>query len=199
MIARLPRTFFLRTDVVRIAQDLLGKVLVTEFQGLRTSGIIIETEAYAGATDRASHAFGNRLTERTRTMYLEGGHAYVYLCYGMHHLFNVVTHRSGVPHAVLIRAIAPLEGVEQMQRRRGGSPLRTGGPALLTTALGITTRHTGLDLCNGPISVEDHGLRIGQRAILSGPRVGVDYAGEDALLPYRFRIAPSHLRSWRTP
>jgi len=199
MSSRLPRAFFLRADVVRIAQDLLGKVLATELQGVRTSGIIIETEAYAGATDRASHAFGNRITERTRAMYLEGGHAYVYLCYGMHHLFNVVTHRSGVPHAVLIRAVAPFEGVDQMQRRRGGSPLRTGGPALLTTALGITTRHTGLDLCTGPISLEDHGFRIARKGIQSSPRVGVDYAGEDAMLPYRFRIPPSHLQSWRIP
>ncbi len=195
----LTAAFYQRTDVVRIAQDLIGKALVTTFDGERTVGLITETEAYAGIGDRASHAFGGKRTARTDPMYQNGGIAYVYLCYGMHHLFNVVTHRSGTPHAVLIRAVVPIEGLEMIHRRRGTGTLRTDGPALLTKALGIRTEHTGLDLSQGPITIEDHGVRIPRSAIIIGPRIGVDYAGDDALLPYRFRIAPSHpiLRSTR--
>ncbi len=195
MSHRLPRSFYTRTDVVLLAQELLGKVLVTEFDS-RTSGIITETEAYAGVADRASHAFGNRRTNRTEVMYARGGTAYVYLCYGMHHLFNVVTHEEGTPHAVLIRAIRPLEGNDRMRLRRKGRPLRTDGPALVSLALGITTRHTGMDLLGGPISVEDLGYRPRRGTIIAGPRVGVAYAGADAMLPYRFRIAPSTPQSW---
>lgn len=192
----LPRSFYTRSDVVRIARELLGKVLVTEF-GERTSGIITETEAYAGITDRASHAFGGRHTARTEVMYARGGTAYVYLCYGMHHLFNVVTHEEGTPHAVLIRAINPHEGLDAMSARRKGRPLRTDGPALVCQALGISIAHTGLDLVSGLIRIEDHGFKPGKDAVIIGPRIGVEYAGEDARLPYRFRIAPSAPQSWK--
>lgn len=192
----LPRSFYLRPDVTVIARELLGKVLVTGFDGLRTSGIITETEAYAGVDDRASHAYGGRRTERTEVMYARGGTAYVYLCYGLRHLFNVVTHGQGVPHAVLIRAMEPHEGLDIMRDRRAGRPLRTGGPALVSEALGIRTAHTGLDLLRGPIRIEDHGLAPDEGSILVGPRVGVDYAGPDAALPYRFRIAPSPSPPW---
>lgn len=189
-------SFYLRADVTAIARELLGKVLVTRFEGRRTSGIITETEAYAGVGDRASHAYGGRRTERTEVMYARGGTAYVYLCYGLHHLFNVVTHQEGVPHAVLIRAIEPLEGLGIMRDRRAGRPLRTGGPALVSQALGIRTAHTGTDLLLGPIGIEDHGLAPAEGSVLVGPRVGVDYAGPDAALPYRFRIAPSPPAPW---
>lgn len=193
----LPRSFYRRADVVRIARELLGKVIVTEFGGARTSGIITETEAYAGVTDRASHAYGGRRTARTEAMYADGGTTYVYLCYGLHHLFNVVTHARDVPHAVLIRAIAPLEGLTAMEARRGRRPLRTDGPARVSQALGIRTAHTGLDLIDGPIRIEEHGFAPRRAAIEVGPRIGVDYAGADALLPYRFRIAPSHPSPWK--
>ena len=115
----LPESFYSRKDVVKIAQELLGKVLVTEFDGVHTAGMITETEAYAGAIDKASHAFGNRRTRRTEVMYNHGGVAYVYLCYGIHHLFNVVTNLQDVPHAILIRAVDPLEGIQIMLERRG--------------------------------------------------------------------------------
>ncbi len=192
----LPRSFYLRGDVVGIARELLGKVLVTEFDGGQTSGIITETEAYAGVADRASHAYGGRRTARTEAMYSIGGTSYVYLCYGLHHLFNVVTHQRDVPHAVLVRAVIPHEGLELMQARRAGRPVRTHGPALVSEALGIRTAHTGLDLIDGPIRIEDHGLSRKAGAIIAGPRIGVDYAGEDAMLPYRFRIAPSRPMPW---
>lgn len=194
----LPASFYQRADVVRIARELLGKVMVTTFGGVRTSGIITETEAYAGIVDKASHAHGGRRTARNEPMYAAGGIAYVYLCYGIHHLFNVVTNKAGVPHAVLIRGILALHGREIMQQRRGGQT-RTDGPGTLTQALGIRTAHSGTDLRSGPIRIEDHGIAVAKGMVLVGPRIGIDYAGEDALLPYRFRIAPSQLSSLHVP
>jgi DNA-3-methyladenine glycosylase len=183
----------LRDDVVAVSRDLLGKVLVSEIDGRRTAAIITETEAYAGITDRASHAFGDRRTRRTEPLYGPGGAAYVYLCYGIHHLFNVVTGAAGVPHAVLVRAGAVHSGLPVMLQRRGKTtPDRTllAGPGSLAKALGITTRLTGSSLLDGPIRIEDHGLEIDDARILVGPRVGIDYAAEDAKRPYRFRGSP---------
>jgi DNA-3-methyladenine glycosylase len=189
---KLRRSFYLDDDVVAIARDLLGKVLVTRLDGRRTTGIITETEAYAGIHDRASHAWNGRRTARTEVMYAKGGTAYVYLCYGIHHLFNVVTNVEGVPHAVLVRAVHPLEGIDIMRERRQGR-LVTNGPGTVSSALGIRTTHTGTDLLGDTIWIEDHGIAVPRKHIIVGPRIGVDYAGSDALLPYRFRVAPSHL------
>ena len=189
----LPASFYLREDVVCVAHDLLGKVLLTRFDGVITSGIITETEAYAGIHDRASHAFGGRRTARNEPMYAAGGVAYVYLCYGIHHLFNVVTNQRDVPHAVLIRAISPVEGIDIMRARRGRRPLTTSGPGTLSQALGIHTRHSGMDLLGDTIRIEDRALVVPDNAITIGPRIGVDYAGDDALLPYRFRLDPRSL------
>jgi DNA-3-methyladenine glycosylase len=187
----LPDSFYQRPDVVAIAKELLGKVLVTNFDGQYTSGLIVETEAYKGAADKASHAFGNRRTNRTEVMYGHGGVAYVYLCYGIHHLFNVVTNVEHVPHAILIRAIEPLEGIELMLERRRKEkllPNLTAGPGAMSEALGIKTKHTGLNLQGPEISIEDNGIKIPRSQIVSATRVGVAYAQEDALLPYRFYI-----------
>ncbi|MBW7913646.1 MAG: DNA-3-methyladenine glycosylase [Taibaiella sp.] len=186
----LPEDFYTRKHVVQIAKDLLGKVLVTNFEGERTAGMIVETEAYAGVVDKASHAYGGRRTARTETMYSRGGVAYVYLCYGIHHLFNVVTNAEDIPHAVLIRAVEPLEGVDIMLARRGKpklTPQLTAGPGALSRALGITTGYTGLSL-NTHIFIEDRGIKIPPRDIIAGTRVGVAYAQEDAYLPYRFWV-----------
>ncbi len=174
-----------------IARDLLGKVLVTRFEGSYCSGKIVETEAYAGISDKASHAWGGRFTDRTRIMYEPGGTAYVYLCYGIHHLFNVVTNLGGTPHAVLVRALEPLEGIETMLERRGMEklvPALTAGPGSLSQAMGIHFRHSGLKLSGDEVWIEDRGIRVKKADIIASPRVGVSYAGEDALLPYRFRI-----------
>lgn len=188
---RLPRSFYLRADVVRIARELLGTVLCSRFHGRLTSGIIVETEAYAGIGDRASHAWNGRRTARNEVMYARGGTAYVYLCYGIHHLFNVVTHGQGTPHAVLVRAIVPLEGIATMAHRRGSNGVpSTGGPGTLTQALGITTAQNGTDLSGERIWIEERDIVVPPRAVLAGPRIGVGYAGEHALLPYRFRVAP---------
>lgn len=186
----LPETFYLQTDVVKVARQLLGKVLVTQYDGITTSGIITETEAYAGETDRASHAYGGRRTARTETMYMKGGVAYVYLCYGLHYLFNVVTNKSDIPHAVLIRGIEPLEGVEEMNRRLASKKMKPGGngPAKVSAALGINLHHDKADLHSTFIRIEDHGIKIPSKKIMSAPRIGVDYAGDDAKLPYRFYI-----------
>lgn len=185
----LPESFYTRKDVVKIARELLGKVLVTDF-GVRTSGMIVETEAYAGITDRASHAYGGRRTARTEVMYLGGGAAYVYLCYGIHHLFNVVTNIEDIPHAILIRAIEPIDGLEVMLKRRNKTkllPSLTAGPGALSQALGINTLHTGISLQSGSIRIED-GIRIHKADIVEATRVGVAYAMDDAMLPYRFYI-----------
>lgn len=187
---KLPRSFYARADVVRVARELLGKVLVTRFDGTTTSGIITETEAYMGAVDKASHAYGGKVTPRNRIMYGEPGHAYVYLCYGIHHLFNVVTNRKGTAHAVLVRAVHPLDGTDVMRLRRKTKALTTGGPGTLTQALGILTRHNGTDLLGDLIYIEDRRIAVPEQAVITGPRIGVDYAGEDALLPYRFHFDP---------
>ena len=193
-MSQLPRSFYARPDVVAVSRELIGKVLVTRIGGKLTSGIITETEAYMGAVDRASHAYGGKVTPRTKIMYGEPGRAYVYLCYGIHHLFNVVTNKPGVAHAVLVRAVHPLEGLDVMLKRRKVKKLTTGGPGTLTQALGILTSHTGTDLLGDLITIEDRGIVAPPKSIVTGPRIGVDYAGEDALLPYRFHINPSLLK-----
>ena len=187
---RLDRKFYLNDDVVDVAQGLLGKVLCTELQNVTTRVIITETEAYAGVSDRASHAYGGRRTKRTEPMYAEGGIAYVYLCYGIHHLFNVVTNLNGTPHAVLVRAGSALEGIDTMLQRRGKAEAEKtllAGPGSVAKALGITTDLTGESLSGNRVWIEQRG-RVPVERITAGPRVGVDYAGEDALLPYRFRV-----------
>ena len=187
----LPESFYSRADVVKIAKELLGKVLVTEFDGIRTAGMIVETEAYAGATDKASHAYGSLRTKRTGIMYEHGGVAYVYLCYGIHHLFNVVTNVQDVPHAVLLRAVEPLEGIDIMLHRRNKlqlQPSLTAGPGAMSVALGISTGNTGIPLQGPPIYIEDRGIKLSNKDIIAATRVGVAYAADDALRPYRFYI-----------
>ena len=193
---RLPPSFYLRDDVITVARELLGKLLWTEFMGKRTAGIISETEAYAGTIDRASHAWNGRRTARNEMMYARGGTAYVYLCYGIHHLFNVVTNVEGVPHAVLVRAILPVEGIDLMRRRRNSrGTLITGGPGTLSEALGIRTTHDGTDLLGGAIGIADRGIDVPSRRIITGARIGVESSGVDALLPYRFRLPPDLVAS----
>lgn len=201
---RLPLEFYIRTDVVQIARDLLGKVLVTEFDGLRTAGIITETEAYRAPDDRACHAFGNRRTARTEVMFHQGGKAYIYLCYGIHHLFNVVTAPEETAHAILIRAIEPVEGLEVMLRRRNFLKNRsdqinarttklTTGPGALSQALGLTTQWTGQSffVAGTPVWIEDRGTKIPGNEVVAGKRIGVDYAGECAEWPWRFWLKNS--------
>ena len=190
-MSKLPADFYQREDILVISRELLGKVLCTNFHGKLTSGIIIETEAYAGVSDKASHAYGGRRTKRTETMYAKGGSAYVYLCYGIHHLFNIVTNKENIPHAVLIRAIQPRDGIEIMLQRRNKKKIDqslTAGPGSLTRALGITVKDSGIFLMDNLIWLEDQNINYTNQDILATPRVGVHYAGEDALNPWRFQI-----------
>ncbi|HKI43951.1 MAG TPA: DNA-3-methyladenine glycosylase [Balneolales bacterium] len=196
---KLDLSFYRRDDVLQISRELLGKVLYSydPDEGV-TGGIIVETEAYAGAIDRASHAYGNRRTNRTEVMYAPGGLAYVYLCYGIHSLFNVITGFRDIPHAVLIRALEPVEGLDIMLKRRNiknVEPRLTAGPGMLTKALGITTTDDGTPLNGERIWIEDNGNNVTDDDILTSPRVGIDYAGDDAQLPYRFRIKDSRWTS----
>jgi DNA-3-methyladenine glycosylase len=192
-IMKLDRSFYLRDDVVQVSRELLGKVLCSRINGAVAKVVITETEAYAGAGDRASHAWGGRRTRRTEPMFGDGGTAYVYLCYGIHHLFNVVTAGAGTPHAVLVRAGRPLEGTGLMKKRRGkraSEKTLLSGPGSLAQALGITTRATGESLLGDRIWIEDHGIGFEERQVETGPRIGVDYAREDAARPYRFFVRP---------
>lgn len=198
---KLGTDFFERSDVVAIAKELIGKKLVTHFDDDLTSGIITETEAYNGIVDRASHAFGGKRTSRTEIMYGSAGIAYVYLCYGIHSLFNVVTNKKDVPHAVLVRAIYPLDGIERIRaRRKVKLPLKKicSGPGTVSQGLGIHFSHSGMQLTGNKIWVEDLGIKIKSADITAGPRVGVDYAGEDAQLPYRFILKSESLEQLMT-
>jgi DNA-3-methyladenine glycosylase len=188
---KLGKAFYTREDAITISKELLGKFLVTCIDGRLTSGMIVETEAYLGAEDKASHAYGNRRTKRTEPFYKEGGIAYVYLCYGIHYLFNIITNKAEIPHAVLIRAVEPSDGIDIMLERRKKAKLTpelTAGPGALSVALGISARHNETDLLENEIWVEDRGGVVNENEIIASPRVGVAYAKEYALKPWRFRV-----------
>ena len=188
--------FYQRANVLQIARELLGKILVTKWNGPdgyreETSGRIVEVEAYNGAIDNASHASGGRRTNRNEIMYADGGVAYVYLCYGIHHLFNVVTNKKDIPHAILIRALEPLKGIDVMMERTGKKQLDntlTRGPGNVSKALGIFTGNTGESLLSKTLFIAEDDFVLNKKELTASPRIGVDYAGEDAKLPYRFFI-----------
>lgn len=188
---KLKRDFYTRPNVVQISREMLGKFLYTKIDGVLTGGMIVETEAYSGENDKACHASLGRRTSRNEIMYGEGGVAYVYLIYGIYNLFNIITNVEGKADAVLIRAIEPTEGLHEMQLRRNLPKVQhnlTAGPGLLTQALGITLKHYGTDMTGDTIWLEDRGVVIPDSEIVESPRVGVAYAGDHALLPWRFRI-----------
>jgi DNA-3-methyladenine glycosylase len=180
----LPRSFYARPVLV-VARDVIGKILVHETHEGRVTGRIVEAEAYRGPEDRAAHSYGGRRTARTEAMYGPPGHAYVFFVYGMHHHVNLVTTKEGAPHAVLLRAVEPLEGVELMAARRGRKPTDrelTNGPGKLCVAFGIDRRAYGADLCKRPLFLAD-----GPRGrVVRSPRIGIDYAGEWVARPWRF-------------
>ena len=188
---RLQKSYFLGHDVLAIARDLLGKYLFTMKDGQLAGGIISEVEAYKGIADKASHAYGGRRTRRNEMMYHEGGVVYMYLCYGMHNMLNFVTNEEDVPDAVLIRGIIPTHGEELMLRRTGKSRMSRdigSGPGKVSKLLGLTVADNGCPLTGDTVWIEDRDLLIPANQIEVTPRIGVDYAGEDALLPYRFLI-----------
>jgi DNA-3-methyladenine glycosylase len=189
---KLGESFYQRNDVVKIAKELLGKVLHTKIDGKITGGIIVETEAYS-FKEKGCHAYNSRMTERNKVMFKSGGYSYVYLCYGIHHLFNVVTNMDGKADAVLIRALEPIVGENYILQRMKSVSLKraTSGPGKLTKALGIDRAFNGDHLLGDKIWIEDQGIILRKSAIQSSPRIGIDYAEEDADLPWRFTIRDS--------
>jgi DNA-3-methyladenine glycosylase len=188
---KLELDFYRRSDVLQVAKELIGKLVVTRWNDILTSGRIVECEAYAGPMDKASHASGGRRTARTEIMYADGGVAYVYLCYGIHHMFNVVTHTAGTPHAILVRALEPVKGIPEMLRRTAKPKpdhTLTRGPGNVCKALGIHTIHTGTSLRSKELFLADDGFSGAGNEIVTSARIGVDYAGSDAELPYRFYV-----------
>ncbi len=189
---KLTSSFYLDQNVVKIARLLLGKIVYTNVDGKITAGRIVETEAYSWK-ERGCHAYKGK-TNRNIVMFNKGGVAYVYLCYGIHHLFNIVTNHEGVADAVLIRAVEPVVGIEIMKDRRGKitSQYRlTSGPGKLTKAMGIDRNLNGKSLFQNEVWIEDDGEALSNKKIISSKRIGIDFAGEDAFLPWRFTIKDS--------
>ena len=183
--------FYNRNEVVQIATDLLGKIIVTNFDGIVTSGRIVETEAYKAITDQASHSWLGKRTARNEYMYAQAGTAYIYICYGIHQMFNVVTNEKEIPDAVLIRAIEPLEGITAMLARTGKKTFDstlTKGPGNVGKALGIYKTHAGASLLGDDIFIAADDYEMDIKLIGKSKRIGVAYAGADAALPYRFFI-----------
>jgi DNA-3-methyladenine glycosylase len=190
-LKKLPAEFYERADVVRIARELLGKIIVTRIEGKTTKARIVETEAYIGITDMASHSRNGTRTPRNDHMYAQAGTAYVYICYGMHHLFNVVTNKKDVPDAVLIRAAEPLAGIDSMLQRTGKKLLDhtlTKGPGNLGRALGINKLHSGLSLFGNTVYLAEDDFSYPPSSIGISKRIGVESAGKDAHNPFRFYI-----------
>jgi len=188
---KLPISFYKRKDVVIVARELIGKVVVTKLDGLITSGRIVETEAYVAHIDKASHSFGGRRTAKNEHMYATAGTAYVYICYGMHQMLNVVTNDKDIPDAVLIRAIEPLEGIDIMLKRTGKPKLDftlTRGPGNVGKALGIFKKHSGSHLLDEEIYLADDGFKTKDNEIGISKRIGVESAFPDSELPYRFYV-----------
>lgn len=188
---KLQRAFYQR-DTLTVARELLGKYLVHDTQEGKTTGRIVEVEAYIGPDDAAAHSCGGIPTPRTQVMFGPGGYAYVYLIYGMYHCFNIVSHTVGKPEAVLIRALEPVEGIALMQRRRNTDVLKKlcSGPGKLCAAMGITRGENGMDLCGEQLYVLE-GAAVHDMEIAATPRINIDYAGEAKDYPWRFIIKGS--------
>lgn len=188
---KLPIEFYNRKNVVLIARELLGKIIVTNFNGILTSGRIVETEAYAGITDKASHAYAGKRTVRNEQMFGDPATAYIYICYGIHSMFNIVTNKKNIPDAILIRAVEPLQGIDEMLLRRNkknaGSAL-TQGPGNMGKAFGFLKMHSGIKVTSKTIYLMADDFELDDALVGSSPRIGVSYAKQDAHLPYRFYI-----------
>ena len=198
-IKKLNEEFYTRSDVVELSKQLLGKHLCTNINNEYTEGKIVETEAYKAPKDRGSHAYGNKRTRRTEVFFNKGGIAYIYLIYGMYRLFNVITNLEGIPHAILIRAVEPIKGLEIMKRRRKINIVKrnlTAGPGLLSEAMGIEIKHNGTDLLGNTIWIEDRKEEIQAHKIIASSRVGMNFEGKYKTIPWRFRIKDN---PWTNP
>lgn len=187
----IPVDFFDRDDVVSIAKELIGKILLTNFDNVITSGRIVETEAYLAFSDKASHSYNGRRTAKNEHMYSAPGTVYVYICYGMHQMMNIVTNKKDIPDAVLIRALEPLEGIETMLERSGKIKVDhtlTKGPGNVGRSLGIHKKHSGELIHSGHIFLLEDGNTFTEDNIVCSKRIGVESAGAHRLLPYRFYV-----------
>lgn len=195
MSKRINRQFYLQ-PTLKVAKELLGKYFIYQTRQGKLVGKIVETEAYLGPQDRASHAFGNKKTLRNQAEYLKGGHIYIYLVYGMYWQLNISTASEGKPECVLIRSLEPIEGISQMAKNRKIEPFTksgainpnlTNGPGKLCQAMKLDKSHYGLDLVkSGQVYLEDRGEKILKSAVKTGPRIGIDYAGSWKNKPWRF-------------
>jgi DNA-3-methyladenine glycosylase len=188
---KLPIVFYQRFNVLDVAQELLGKIIVTNINGIKTTARIVETEAYIGITDKASHSYAGKRTQRNEHMYGPAGISYVYICYGMHYLFNVVTNKKNIPDAVLVRAAEPIEGIEEMLLRTNKTRVDftlSKGPGNMSKALGINKTHSGISLNGNQIFIADDGYVLSKELVGKSKRIGIDGAGEAKDYPYRFFI-----------
>ncbi|HEX3045973.1 MAG TPA: DNA-3-methyladenine glycosylase [Bacillota bacterium] len=185
---KLKRSFYER-DALTVAKDILGKYLVTYTPAGTTVGKIIEVEAYMGFVDAGSHTYQGKRTARTEVIFGPGGHAYVYLIYGMYYCLNIIVNRIDVPEVVLIRALEPVDGIELMKQRRGTDRILNlcSGPGKLSTAMGISLKENGIDLCGETMYLLS-GDTVDSRKITRTPRINIDYAGEARDYPWRFLV-----------
>lgn len=185
---KITRSFYER-ETLDVAKDLLGKYLVHNGTDARTIGKIVEVEAYIGPMDAACHAYGNKYTDRTKVMFGQGGHAYVYLIYGMYYCMNIVSNQKDYPEAVLLRALEPYDGIDIMKKRRKTDKILNlcSGPGKLCQAMGISKTENGMDLCGDTIYLVS-GEVIPPANIIATPRINIDYAKEARDYPWRFII-----------
>lgn len=191
MTNKLPTSYYRQEDVLAVARDLLGKYVFTNIGGNITGGIIVETEAYRGPDDRGSHAYADKRTPRNEVMYCAGGVAYMYICYGIHDMLNIVTGVGNSSHAVLIRSIQPVDGIEVMRGRRSifdNDKRLCQGPGALAKSLGLTKSHNGCDLQGDVLWLENRGVIFNNDQIAATPRVGMNFDGPYKLIPWRFHV-----------
>lgn len=190
-MSRLPQSYFLNEDVVFLARDLVGKYLFVNTEETLTGGIIVETEAYRGPDDVGAHAYNHRRTSRNDIMYSDGGVVYMYICYGIHDMLNIVTAPENIPHAILIRAIQPTEGLAIMRERRKVRNEDTRlcrGPGALAKALALKKIHNGISLQENEIWIEDRGLKYADEDVVAGPRIGLNISEPYKSIPWRFYV-----------
>ncbi len=190
-IMKLPITFYQNDDVVVLSEKLLGKHLFTFIDGELTGGIIVETEAYRGPEDLGSHAYNHRRTQRNEIMYAHGGVVYMYICYGIHDMLNIVTGTEGESHAILIRALQPTVGLDIMRLRRGfdnDDRRLCKGPGALAKALGLNKSFNGVSLTGDEIWIEENGPEVSAELIIACPRIGLNIVEPYKSIPWRFYI-----------
>ncbi|MBK0382311.1 DNA-3-methyladenine glycosylase [Pedobacter sp. SD-b] len=196
----LDNTFYHRNDTVKMAKELIGKFLFSNVDGKLTGGMIVETEAYMGSIDSSCHTFNNRKTERNATMFNRGGVSYMYVCYGIHDMLNIVTGDEGNSQVILVRAVEPKFGLDIMQQRRGQVPLNrlAKGPGSLAKALGLNKSFDNSSLTDGLIWIENKGIEFLEKDIIESPRIGLSCPEPYFSIPWRFFLKGNKFVSAKT-